>query len=708
MSAAVPGMRPLAPDWRPKLPVATDMLEWQIVNGSRTPGPGAYVIPTTMTQSGGRFGSAITKSNLELTIDSKRSEPGPAAYMLPDHQSHMPGGRMGTGERPKSDVDWAIYRAKQGPGPGEYVIPTTMTQSGGRFGNAITKSPMEQLIDSKKNDPAPHDYDVNSSFTYLHAEQKKGGVMAGRGPKSDVDWAILRASQKPGPGAYVIPSTMNDSGGRFGSAITKSDLELAINRVKNDPAPHDYDVNAAYSYLHSEQKRGGVMAGRSGSGPAKMPAPYEQFGNESAEHYRGAPSGSHGDACAPWKNEDAWSKVRKQPSSSTMSSVSNPDISGPSEPNVSGGSAQSQPNELIKDYDEQGRAAPSSQPSRRIVDRAALTPEKRAEVIMPWRDTDAWSKVAKRPDPAISAQKAAAVVQEITSKRQQPKVAPGVVKTESRKSKGEGEGHSTVVAPWRNSDDWRSVARDPSVPEPPLPAEEKPDNTAVEAPWRVQSWVKVGPKRKKKPAAISLAPVGDASVSTTTIATTEAASDSTGGESANAEAISSRPKLSEANEDAGSSMTGMSVQEAEENAARRREEKLAQIKRLREELSAVKRTIVVADAGEHQLQLQQQLHQKQRRRRRRPLSAASSSGSVLTQKPGRVAVGTAAAGSVGRRRSSPNLPYGSDGGVRTQLEALYAKHNPSKVQDVEHLMYKYRGREAELLEAVQRKYELSV
>jgi hypothetical protein len=46
--------------------------------------------------------------------------------------------------------------------------------------------------------------------------------------------------------------------------------------------------------------------------------------------------------------------------------------------------------------------------------------------------------------------------------------------------------------------------------------------------------------------------------------------------------------------------------------------------------------------------------------------------------------------------------------VRRQLESLYAKHNPEKLQDVDHLLFKYRGREAELLQAVQRKYELSV
>lgn len=696
---AVEGMRQLAPDWRPQVPVATDMLEWQIVNGSRSPGPGEYVIPTTMIQSGGRWGRSITKSNLELQIDAKRDQPGPAAYKLPDYQTNMKGGRMGTGVRPKSDVDWAIYRAKQTPGPGEYVIPTGLNQTGGRFGKTITKSPMEMLIDSRKNEPAPHDYDVNSSYTYLHSEQKKGGVMAGRGPKSDVDWAVLAASQKPGPGQYVIPTTISQSGGRFGNAITKSDFERYINRVKNDPAPHDYNVNASYTYLHSEQKKGGVMAGRSGCGPAKMPAPYEQFGNDSAaEHYRGAPSGSHEDACAPWRNEEAWSRVRKQPSAKSVHSVSNPDISAPSEPNVSGASAQSQPNELIKDYDEQGRAAPTLEPPRRVVDRAALTPEKRAEVVTPWRDTEVWSKIAKRPDPA-AAERKAAMLRESTSAEKKPGPAPAPVRTISRKGLGAGEGHSGAVAPWRDGDAWRSMVRDPSVPEPPLPVQEKPDNTAIEAPWRVESWTKVGPKRKKKPAAVSLAPVTDAPATTATESSSAPRPSETEPDRTMPAATTSEPAASASSEN--ESRTGVSEQAAEEQLARRREEKIAQIKRLKEELAEVKGSIPVSSSGEHQLQLQQQLLS----RRRRPASATGSS--LLAQKPGRVPR-RAGAESVGRRRSSPNLPYGSDGGVRLKLASIYAKHNPEKVQDVDHLLFKYRGREAELLEAVERKYELSV
>ena len=79
--------------------------------------PGEYVIPTTLTQSVGASARASRRATSSY-IDSKRDEPGPAAYMLPDFQTNMKGGRMGTGQRPKSDVDWAIYRRSR---PGRTV-----------------------------------------------------------------------------------------------------------------------------------------------------------------------------------------------------------------------------------------------------------------------------------------------------------------------------------------------------------------------------------------------------------------------------------------------------------------------------------------------------------------------------------------------------------------------------------------------------------
>jgi hypothetical protein len=113
-----------------KEPTSTDMLDWQIIRASRTPGPGAYTIPSTMEFKGGRWGKNISKDSLDWVIHYAKQTPGPGAYTLPDVKDLIPGGRMGTGERPKSDVDWAIHRAKQGPGPGQYTLPSTCLVAG--------------------------------------------------------------------------------------------------------------------------------------------------------------------------------------------------------------------------------------------------------------------------------------------------------------------------------------------------------------------------------------------------------------------------------------------------------------------------------------------------------------------------------------------------------------------------------------------------
>ena len=175
--------RQLAPDWKPQLPVATDMMEWQIVRGSRVPGPGNYKIKDEIADRirGGRFGRNITKSNLELMIDRVKNDPAPHDYDVNAvytylHSEQKKGGVMTRGNPPKSDVDWAIYKAKQEPSPAEYKIKDELQDRirGGRFGHAITKSPMEIHIDRVKNDPAPHDYDVNKCWeSYL--DRKKGG-----------------------------------------------------------------------------------------------------------------------------------------------------------------------------------------------------------------------------------------------------------------------------------------------------------------------------------------------------------------------------------------------------------------------------------------------------------------------------------------------------------------------------------------------------
>jgi hypothetical protein len=58
--------------------------------------------------------------------------------------------------------------------------------------------------------------------------------------------------------------------------------------------------------------------------------------------------------------------------------------------------------------------------------------------------------------------------------------------------------------------------------------------------------------------------------------------------------------------------------------------------------------------------------------------------------------------------TAPGLEYqeeGTRGWYREQLVALYEKHNPPKVADVDRLLDKFHGKEKEVLEAARRKYE---
>ena len=80
--------------------------------------------------------------------------------------------RLGSSAKPKSDVEWMIYRASQTPGPGQY-------------------DPVE-----KKN---------------------ATGKFSTSKPKSDVEWKIYNASKIPGPGQYDLPDMLAKSGGKIPS-----------------------------------------------------------------------------------------------------------------------------------------------------------------------------------------------------------------------------------------------------------------------------------------------------------------------------------------------------------------------------------------------------------------------------------------------------------------------------------------------------------
>ena len=74
--------------------------------------------------------------------------------------------------------------------------------------------------------------------------RRKGGVMSSSKRKTDVDWAIYRASSIPGPQDYPAPNLGLSTGlfGAFSEAKPKTHLEWIIYNAKQTPAPGEHRV----------------------------------------------------------------------------------------------------------------------------------------------------------------------------------------------------------------------------------------------------------------------------------------------------------------------------------------------------------------------------------------------------------------------------------------------------------------------------------
>jgi len=126
--------------------------------------------------------STIGLPNSSLNSSSYIMPTPPGPYL----QSGVRGGRIATG-KPKSDVDWKIYRAKQIPGPGEYDSPADKL-SGGRFSMSSPKSDVEWVMLRASKIPGPGEYESKVSLP-------SGGRFSTAKPKTDIEWKMLRASQ---------------------------------------------------------------------------------------------------------------------------------------------------------------------------------------------------------------------------------------------------------------------------------------------------------------------------------------------------------------------------------------------------------------------------------------------------------------------------------------------------------------------------------
>ena len=87
------------------------------------PGPGSYasdVIERKRKSTTGKFSKNQVPGYIQYEVNLRRENPSPQGYR-PSFDKKGGGGRFSTA-MPKSDVDWAIHRAKSIPGPSQYVL----------------------------------------------------------------------------------------------------------------------------------------------------------------------------------------------------------------------------------------------------------------------------------------------------------------------------------------------------------------------------------------------------------------------------------------------------------------------------------------------------------------------------------------------------------------------------------------------------------
>lgn len=189
-----------------------------------------HTIDTTAMQ-GSRVSIRPQRSGMN-GLSSERPHSAASTYS----QFGARGGKFSSA-KPKSDVEWAIHRAKQCPGPGEYKTNKDYIPKGGRFNMSNPKSDIDWVIKKGSEQPGPCDYRLGDKHL-----KPTGGKFSTARPKSALEWTIFNARQRPGPGHYEVDSHRRVNGGRFSSAKPKSDVEWKMHDAKQKPGPGQYQV----------------------------------------------------------------------------------------------------------------------------------------------------------------------------------------------------------------------------------------------------------------------------------------------------------------------------------------------------------------------------------------------------------------------------------------------------------------------------------
>ena len=240
--------------------------------GSDAPGPGQYAVPSTIGQ-GKKFSM---KGRIYPPDGPESSSPGPSMYS-PNYEAAMPGIRhTHIGSRPQDRKP-----KDPGPGPGEYVIPSTLKKNAPCFheripehrtfsgpgpaayetsvpiGSDARKFTMRPRIEIKNKVKGVPYYAYKSSFgegpkPSFHGRPQEKKAEATPGPsympppfgsdtkkfsfgnRRDVSKRATSA-QTPGPGAYQVPSSFGN-----GRKFTMKGRDFPPEKLNDNPGPAQY------------------------------------------------------------------------------------------------------------------------------------------------------------------------------------------------------------------------------------------------------------------------------------------------------------------------------------------------------------------------------------------------------------------------------------------------------------------------------------
>ncbi len=115
-------------------------------------------MPTTIGKGIGaaKWGTTNPKSDVEWAIYYAKDLPGPGQYDVKEPSS-APCARFSQ-FTPKSDVDWMIYRARSIPGPGQYEPAQVKTRASVTFSKFTPKGEIDKIVEKSREQPGPGDY----------------------------------------------------------------------------------------------------------------------------------------------------------------------------------------------------------------------------------------------------------------------------------------------------------------------------------------------------------------------------------------------------------------------------------------------------------------------------------------------------------------------------------------------------------------------